>query len=192
MRQLPKPGTVVSIIAIVFAIVGTATAQTVINDITGDQVRNNSLTGRDVRNNSLTSADVTGLGSQDIKNGRVRTEDIKNGTVRFGDLAKSAQDQLKGQRGPRGANGFGEINYERESVTAPGQSRKAARANCPSGLFPIAGGADDGSQRLVLVESFPRIGGDTTPGWRVTMANFDKANHNFSVWVICADADEVN
>lgn len=84
MFRKPTPSFAVSVVALVFAAGGTATAAAVIDS-------------SDIKNNSVTSAD--------IKNSSVQGKDLKNGTITLGKISKSARDSLKGQNGANGQNG---------------------------------------------------------------------------------------
>jgi hypothetical protein len=76
---------VVSVVALVVALGGTATAAGL---VTGKSVKNGSLTGADVRDNSLKSADV--------KDGALKAKDFKKGQLPAGDPGPP------GQAGPPG------------------------------------------------------------------------------------------
>jgi len=55
-RRLPRPATIIAIVAVLLAGAGSATAASI---ITGKQVKDGTLTGRDVKNRSLSSSDLS-------------------------------------------------------------------------------------------------------------------------------------
>lgn len=92
-RHLRSPSTWLSLIALVFALGGTAFAATL---ITGKQVKNSSLTGADVKNSSLTGADV--------KNGSLTKSDIKGG-IPAGKTGSAGSPGAPGAPGAPGSKG---------------------------------------------------------------------------------------
>lgn len=83
-RALPRPATVISVVALVVASAGSATAASLIS---GKQVKNNSLTGADIKNSSLRGAD------------------IRNRSLTQSDLSTATVNALKGKQGPAGPAG---------------------------------------------------------------------------------------
>jgi len=108
----PSPALIVSVIAVVIACAGTATAATVLIK-NSSQVRANSINGSDIRNKSVTGGDLA--------NGAVGTSQLKKGAV--------GTDQLKGSvRSALTSQGF----------TATEASRRSGPLDQPAGHHEIA------------------------------------------------------
>ena len=95
-RFAPSPSMVVSLLALVVALSGTAYAAATINGknikkgtITSKQVKDKSLIGRDIKDKSLTGADLKdgSVDSADLKDGGVDSADLKDGSVSAAKLA---------------------------------------------------------------------------------------------------------
>lgn len=90
----PSPAMLVAVVALFFAMGGSAVAQALIGSA---DVIDNSLTGQDIKNNSIRSKDVKGLKGVDIRNGSLSGKDIKDGTVLDADIDTVAGDKVSGQ-----------------------------------------------------------------------------------------------
>jgi hypothetical protein len=116
----PSPSLIVSIVALVVACAGTATAAVL---ITGKQVKNSSLAGIDVKNSSLTGIDIKNgsLKGLDLVDGTVTGKQIKGNTVTADKLAPAVRNTLKG-----------------EGLTAQEAVRRAGPENVAAGGATIA------------------------------------------------------
>jgi hypothetical protein len=130
------PSLVLSIIAVVFAVAGTATAASKL--ITGAQVKNSSLTGFDVRDKSLTKADFAGsiVGPQGADG-----EDGLQGAP-----GPAGPAGAPGAPGPAGATGVANFVVAQDDTFlcsgATSCSIDYAFAACPAGTKPFGGGVD--------------------------------------------------
>ncbi|MEE9415729.1 MAG: hypothetical protein V3V01_10625 [Acidimicrobiales bacterium] len=93
-RFRPSPAMLVAVVALFFAMGGSAVAQALIGS---EDVIDNSLTGQDIKNNSIRSKDVKGLKGSDIRNGSLSGKDIKDGTVLDADIDSVAGAKVDGQ-----------------------------------------------------------------------------------------------
>jgi hypothetical protein len=99
VRNRITPALVVSVIAVVLAVAGSATAASL---ITGKQIKNGSITSPDLKNGSVKSAD--------LKDGTIRARDLRMGAVTMNRLspdvrAALAKAGVPGANGKDGANG---------------------------------------------------------------------------------------
>lgn len=103
---MPRPATVIAVIALFAALAGTATAASL---ITGKQIKNGTVTGADLRNSSVTGKDIrnSSLTGADVKNGTIRNGDVRKGTLAADRLSAAALASLRepGPAGPAGAQG---------------------------------------------------------------------------------------
>ena len=131
--------TVLAVVAIVMATVGSATAASM---ITGSQIRNDTITSSDVRDGTLTS--------RDVRDHTLLTKDFRPGQLPQGPRGLSGATGpggpagATGPRGPGGAagrDGFGLLEYPHDAdLLAHGSSVDLAVA-CPPGTFVLGGDA---------------------------------------------------
>jgi hypothetical protein len=114
----------VSVIAVVLALGGTATAASV---ITGKQIKNSSVRGADIKNKSLTPSDFSGS---------VKGAQGAQGSQGLPGAAGAAGPA--GAQGPVGPTGVAKI------VAASADGTGYAFAYCPAGTRPVSGGGING------------------------------------------------
>ena len=185
----PSPALIVSIIALIVATAGTATAATIV-----------------VRN------------SGQIKNGAVKSVDLANGKgVKVADLTRGARTSLRGQQGPRGEQGAQGPAGAQGAPGAPGAVSKTVTrlttvtlanggagspsVQCQSGEKLVGGGARLGntdvdtsdlhlhSSRPATATGTPPAEGETATGWRAfawNVAGGPNGDIEMSVYAICA------
>jgi hypothetical protein len=125
-----SPATVISVIALLFSLTGTAVAGAL---VTGANVKNGSLTGKDVKDSSLASAD--------IKNGTIKKVDIKGGQFPAGPQGPQGPEGPQGPGGPQGPAGLSGLQIVNSYSTLNSASYKFVFANCPAGKKLVGGGA---------------------------------------------------
>ena len=131
--RIPSPAMIVAILALLFALSGTAVAGGL---ITGAQIQNNTVSSADLTNN--------GVKSVDMQNNAVTTFDVLNGTLRAVDFAPGVLTSgaagpagpagpagAQGAPGPQGAPGLAGL----EIVTADGVSN-SDNAEADRGVVP--------------------------------------------------------
>jgi hypothetical protein len=176
----PSPALVVSIIALVVAATGSATAAAIVIK-KSSQLRTGVVTSRAIANG-------------------------KNG-IKLGDISPSAQAGLKGNvgppgpQGPRGSDAFGALHYVTTgSLTNTAGSQNFGEAVCGPGERVLGGGvlttgAFAADQRMN--SSYPSdgtgnaVGAPGTVAWAAFVDNHDSVDHGFEVWAVCAKASVV-
>src|SRR4051794_30948907 len=158
MRQRVTPSLILSVLALVLATAGGATASAL---ITGAQIKNASLTGSDVKNGSLTAADFNRKALRRLRGPR-------------------------GVAGAPGAPGAVVATVEAVSDTATlnpsatGQNERTVKAECPAGTV-VTGGGWDGDERILI--SYAKMEGN---GFTVTGTNITSATVGLQAQAICA------
>ncbi len=213
---MPRPATVIAVIALIAACTGSATAASL---ITGKQIKNGSVTGADLRNNSVTGAD--------LRNATVANRDVKKGTLAADRLSAAAIASLsrpgpsgpagaqgaagpagaQGPAGPQGATGVATAVTRTTSFTFPanngatGQVLSAA-VLCQTGETVVGGGyrtpntSSSGQPNTIVgtsapadAGSLPASAGETPRGWYVqARRNVDTVAQTVDVYVVCASA----
>lgn len=186
MRQRMKswPAIAIALVALIFAMAGTATAA------------RSLLTGKDIKDRSLTAVDV--------RKGALTSTEIKKGSIDLDRLSKNARRSLQGRTGaagPAGAPGApgpaGMAGYEvierPEDRISHGTGWGSITLPCPSGKVAVNGGAkvhshDVPGRTILYTESFPVPG-----GWRIDFtASANNPPHDPPViiqpWIICVSA----
>jgi hypothetical protein len=85
-RRRPSPATVISLLALVFSMAGTATAARVLIT-SSSQVKNGTLTSGDIKD--------AGVSSRDIKDSAVTGAKVKNGSLESDDFSGAARTALQ-------------------------------------------------------------------------------------------------
>lgn len=193
MTRRPSPALLLSLLAVVLACAGSATAATLIS---GKQIRDGSVTGAD------------------LKNGSVGAKDLKRGLA--GTLGPAGPKGADGAPGPKGADGAAGAAGAPGAPGAPGPagavgapglseyeivvgaeiSTSAPRgelnpiAFCPDGKVPVGGGATvtsglgDAEERYgEIVTSMPTIDGR---GWVVKFFKGTVPTVSMRARVVCA------
>lgn len=162
MRRFNRPGVYLGIIAVVFAMSGSAYAT---SKITGAQIKDGTITGRDIKNDSIRIADV----SQGLFN------DLKGGPGPAGPAGPA------GAPGAPGLAGVVAVDSPHFSL-APGQSSPAFRADCPAGKVVIGTGVVNSIAHLGMVKSYTYFVGGFIYNDTGTLAT------DLSFQAICASA----
>jgi hypothetical protein len=123
-NRKPSPATVISLIALVISMAGTATAAVLITS--SSQIKDGAVTGRDVKDASLTAPD--------LKANAVDSTKIKNGSIGLADLEGPARDALQ-------ASETQALEAFRKDGPSGQEKAKTARvatlANIPPGTYAI-------------------------------------------------------
>lgn len=175
--RIPSPATIVSIVALVFATAGTATAAAL---ITGSQIKDNTVGSVDLKNNGVRSLDVQDntLTSSDIKDGALRTVDFAAGELTTGPAGPSGPAGPAGAAGTPGAPGLAALEIV-SGESATNSVTKQFDISCPAGKKLIGGGGQvfNAGGFAALDESYPV--NDTT--WRVTAYEINPTAVNWKV-----------
>jgi hypothetical protein len=157
----PSPALVVSIISLVMATAGTATAARVLIT-SSSQIKANAVTGSDVKDASIAG--------RDLKANAVTGDKVRNGSIAIDDLESPARQALSGGTGAEAIEAFrkdGPQNQEPGKVV-----RIATLSNIPPGTYAIFA-------KTVLTPQDPAAGslfgqGKTIAGHCVLDAGGDK------------------
>jgi Collagen triple helix repeat (20 copies) len=102
VRKHVNPGTMLGVIAVVFAMGGTAFAATA---LTGADVKNGSLTGADIKNKSLSTADLSKQAVNALK-GKTGPAGANGATGPQGPAGAKGETGPVGAKGTHGASGL--------------------------------------------------------------------------------------
>ena len=126
-RRRPSPATVISLLALVFSMAGTATAARVL--ITSSaQVKNGAITGADIKD-----ANVAG---RDLKNDAVTGEKVRNGSLDADDFTGAARTALQAAE-TQALEVFRKAGPENQPKAE--LKRVATLVNVPPGTYAIFG-----------------------------------------------------
>ena len=185
LKRRPSPALILSVIGIVLACAGSATAGSL---ITGKQIKDDSVTSADLRDGSVKARDLaTTL--------RPRAG-VPGPAGPKGDAGPTGPAGPSGPAGPAGAQGApGVSGYEIvhgptvESGAGP-RGDMQATATCPAGKAPLGGGG--GVDSAILGAPGGQLGwveySRPTPngrGWMVGFTEDADADAKISAWVIC-------
>jgi len=188
MIRIPSKATCISLVALVFAVTGTATAAGL---ITGAQIKNNTVASADLRNNSVATQDVknNSLTSLDIQDGSLKTSDFAPGQLTTGPVGPAGPagaPGATGATGPAGVPGISGLEIVTVSSATDSLGLKLATASCPVGKKVIGGGGRlvGASGFVALDESYP-LG---TTQYRVygSEVNPTASNWRVDAFAICA------
>ena len=121
----PSPALVVSIVALVMATAGTATAAKFVIT-SSSQIKNGAVRGADVKDGSIAG--------RDLRDGTVDGEKIRNGTVSIDDLEAPARAALQASQ----TNALEAFRKDGPQGVEPGEvMRVATLSNIPPGTYAI-------------------------------------------------------
>jgi hypothetical protein len=124
MRRKPSPATVISLLALVVSMAGTATAAVVISN--SSQIKNGVVTGADLKDASITG--------KDVKANAVTSDKIKNGTLSPDDFEAGARAALQAAE-TQALEAFRKAGPEAQPKAK--LSRVATLDNVPAGTYAI-------------------------------------------------------
>jgi hypothetical protein len=173
----PSAALIVSIIALVAALGGTAYA--------GFKVPKNSVGSKQLKNNAVTT--------KKIKNGAVTASKINTAglTVPNALHANSANTATTATTAAA-ASGLNGVSIVRVAgISNPAGLQAGGAANCPAGTNVIGGGAfsSSGSTAVNINSSYPtrQHASDPEPNaWHVDMNNASGSSATFNVYAVCA------
>lgn len=207
LRKRVNSAHVIALVALFFALGGTAFAITV----NSADVENNSLKsidlkngkgakGKDVKDESLTGTDVLdgSLGTADLGNNSVNSAKVADDSLTGTDVDESTLGQV-----PL-ANQLGSITVQAEDFSVADGSNAGDTVQCAAGQQALAGGvrSDDTDTDGYVTTSRPGNGttgtglpgdGDSINSWRAFVTNLTSAQGGINantlgatVWVVCA------
>lgn len=152
------------------------------------------------------------VNADDIALNTITWREIKRGTLRRTNFSRSTINALRGQRGPagtngtngsngtngvNGTNGFGHLDYNADGPWVNSASSFSfGYALCDSGLYATGGGALPSSgadQYLIASGPSDSAGNYSGAGWGAVFGNSSTTTaHSFTVYVICANANQLS
>jgi hypothetical protein len=167
--RIPSPAMIVAVLALTFALSGTAVAGVL---ITGTQIANNTVASVDLKNNDLRSIDV--------RNGTLKAIDFAPGQLTPGPVGPA------GPAGPQGAPGLSGLEIVTASSASDSSGSKFVEASCPGGKQLVGGGARivGAGGSVALDESYPL----TSTKWRAYAyeVNATAVSWRVDTFAICA------
>ena len=189
--RFPNPALVVSAIALLFALGGSAIAGAL---VTGAQIQDNSVTGFDLRNRTVKGLDVgkNTLTTANVANGSLRRIDFAPGQLEsgpagaVGPAGPAGAAGPAGQAGPQGAPGISGLEIVVADSENTSVSPKTISASCPAGKYAVGGGARiyNATAAAALDESFPQ----SATSWHARAYEIvpTALNWHLAAYVICA------
>ena len=177
LRRQLNAGLVLSIIAIILALGGTATAASL---ITSAQIKNNSITSADIKNRSITGTD--------IKNASISSADIKPRAVAAQALQPATVQELQ-------ATPTSTVSKVEQLIPASGTSLVSGTATCPEGQVALGGGGGLklGPDNGMVRNTKPVLDAQNVArGWTMTVQvlttppGVDPSTEALEVYVICS------
>ena len=193
---MPKPATVLSVVALSVALAGGGYAAG--EQITGKDIKNRTITGADIKPNSINARHLrpNSVGASEIRTNAVRSAEIRNGQVRTADLAPSERSvNVAGAQGPQGPAGPpgpagipgapGGLNnitvVQGSATTIPANSTGFATAECAPGQRVTGGGWFSS-----ITFPFGAIPSATADGYAVLVDNTSGIPVDVNAYAICA------
>ncbi len=183
--RIPSPAMIIAVIALLFALSGTAVAGAL---ITGAQIQNNTVSSLDLTNNTVKAVDVqnNSLTTFDVMNGTLRAVDFAPGVLKEGPAGPAGPAGAQGAAGPQGAPGLAGLEIVVAETASNSDSPKQVEALCPAGKQVVGGGGHiySAATDAALDESYPA----STTKWRATAYEVvgTAANWKIAAYAICA------
>ncbi len=195
----PSAALVISIIALIVSLGGTAYAGVLLDA--------NSVGNRELRNKSV--------GTDKLRNGAVTNRKLRNGVITIRKLSKhlvvpraklanaavaafnaghaSVADSATHAGSADTAGALTGVNIIRSGpISSPNNTLTFAEANCPGGQFPVGGGVWTSSTKVgnqSINSSWPTRQNPTDPepdAWGAWVNNTNGGTQTFNVYAICA------
>lgn len=126
-RRRPSPAVVISLLALVFSMAGTATAARVLIK-SSSQVKNGALTGSDLKNGTVST--------RDLKDNAVTGDKVKNGTLESDDFSGSARSALQAAE-TQALEVYRKAGPENQPAGEGDFKRVATLDNLPAGTYAV-------------------------------------------------------
>jgi hypothetical protein len=157
LLRVPRPGTVIGMLALLLALGGTASA---------------ALPG----NNQVFSTDIV--------NGQVRAPDIATNAVRAGEIQAGAVGSSEILDGQVRAPDMGALSTRQNTVSVAPGAADFVIASCNAGEIAISGGGNFSpinNTKVAITGTFRQ----STTNWEVGGANNDNVAHDLLAHVVC-------
>jgi hypothetical protein len=203
-RMLPRPSTVLALVALAVALGGTGYAATLLpaGSVGTAQLKNGAVISSKVKNGSLRAADFAPgelpAGAQGPQGpaGPAGPHGPAVPTVPQGPKCDSG---ASGSQGPQGPPGISSLTYvARDFGPFPAHAQYPGEASCGSNLHVVGGGVltDGGYAEQAVNSSYPSNGdgshNEGTTGWAAYVDNLSSSEQGFTVYAICAAVSSVS
>jgi len=206
-RKVPRPSTVIALVALAVALGGTGYAATLLpaGSVGTAQLKNGAVISSKVKNGSLQAADFAPgelpAGAQGPQGpaGSAGPQGPAGPAGPQGPKGDTGAAGSQGPQGPQGPPGISSLTYvARDYGPFPAHSQYAGEAACGSNLHVVGGGVltDGGYAEQAVNSSFPSSGdgsgNEGTAGWIAAVDNLSSSTRGFTVYAICAAVSSVS
>jgi hypothetical protein len=203
-RMLPRPSTVLALVALAVALGGTGYAATLLpaGSVGTAQLKNGAVISSKVKNGSLRAADFAPgelpAGAQGPQ-GPAGSAGPQGPAGPAGSQGPKGDSGASGSQGPQGPPGISSLTYvARDFGPFPAHAQYPGEASCGSNLHVVGGGVltDGGYAEQAVNSSYPSNGdgshNEGTTGWAAYVDNLSSSEQGFTVYAICAAVSSVS
>jgi hypothetical protein len=203
-RMLPRPSTVLALVALAVALGGTGYAATLLpaGSVGTAQLKNGAVISSKVKNGSLRAADFAPgelpAGAQGPQ-GPAGSAGPQGPAGPAGPQGPKGDSGASGSQGPQGPPGISSLTYvARDFGPFPAHAQYPGEASCGSNLHVVGGGVltDGGYAEQAVNSSYPSNGdgshNEGTTGWAAYVDNLSSSEQGFTVYAICAAVSSVS
>jgi hypothetical protein len=197
--RLPRPSTVIAVLALAVALGGTGYAATVLpaGSVGTTQLKNSAVVSSKVKDGSLHARDFA---SGQLPAGAQGPAGAPGGAGPTGPTGPAGPAGSQGPGGPQGPPGLSSLTYVSESFGPfPAHAQYGGEAVCSANLHAVGGGVLSESStagQQAVNSSFPSDGSGTgqdgTTAWWADVDNQSSTSLGFTVYAICAPAGSVS
>jgi hypothetical protein len=202
-RMLPRPSTVLALVALAVALGGTGYAATLLpaGSVGTAQLKNGAVVSSKVKNGSLRAADFAPgelpAGAQGPQ-GPAGSAGPQGSAGPAGPQGPKGDTGASGSQGPQGPPGISSLTYvARDFGPFPAHTQYPGEAACGSNLHVVGGGVLTHGQyaEQAVSRSYPSNGdgshNEGTTGWAAAVDNLSSSTQSFTVYAICAAVSSV-
>jgi hypothetical protein len=202
-RMLPRPSTVLALVALAVALGGTGYAATLLpaGSVGTAQLKNGAVISSKVKNGSLRAADFAPgelpAGAQGPQ-GPAGSAGPQGSAGPAGPQGPKGDSGASGSQGPQGPPGISSLTYvARDFGPFPAHTQYPGEAACGSNLHVVGGGVLTHGQyaEQAVSRSYPSNGdgshNEGTTGWAAAVDNLSSSTQSFTVYAICAAVSSV-
>jgi hypothetical protein len=203
-RMVPRPSTVLALVALAAALGGTGYAATLLpaGSVGTAQLQNGAVVSSKVKNGSLRAADFAPgelpSGAQGPQ-GPAGSAGPQGSAGPAGPQGPKGDTGASGSQGPQGPPGISSLSYVAQDFGPfPAHTQYAGEAACGSNLHVVGGGVltNGAYGEQAVNSSYPSSGNGSgnegTTGWIAAVDNLSSSTQGFTVYAICAAVSNVS
>jgi hypothetical protein len=207
--RLPRPSTVLALLALAVALGGTGYAATVLpaGSVGTAQLKNGAVVSRKVQDHSLRAVDFApgqlpagarGPAGAQGPPGPAGSAGPQGPAGPAGPQGPKGETGSQGSQGPQGPAGFSSLTYVASDYGPfPAHSQYTGVAVCGANLFVVGGGVmSDGEApaQQAVNSSYPsdQTGAEGRTAWAASVDNLTSGQLGFTVYAICAPSANVS